>query len=236
MKIKGLLLLSLCLQTLYVSAGVMPSQSRIIYHAQDKEQTLMLANTNDYPVIVQNWVDNGEGTPEAKHIPFVSIPPVFQLDTSDVKGIRVVYNQSPLPEDRESLFWFNIYEIPPEKKGVNPDNSVLVTMNTQIKLFYRPTGITSIPEDAIKQISCYKQSLSVIECNNPSPIYLSIIDIKMSHANGKTQGPTDGEFIVPPKSKKIFNFNEPVDSGQKITLVYLNDFGEMLSDESHRLN
>lgn len=52
MKIKGLLLLSLCLQTLYASAGIMPSQSRIVYHAQDKEQSLMLANTNDYPVIV----------------------------------------------------------------------------------------------------------------------------------------------------------------------------------------
>ena len=214
----------------------MPSQSRIIYHALDKEQTLMLANTNEYPVIVQNWIDNGEGTPEAKNIPFVSVPPVFRLEKSDIQGVRVIYNHAPLPTDAESLFWFNIYEIPPEKKGVNPDNSVLVTMNTQIKLFYRPEKITTQPEEAIKQLSCTKQSASVIECNNPSPIYLSVIDIKISTDGGKILRATDSELMLAPNSKKSFNFNGSVNNGQKLMVVYLNDFGEAISYEKNRLN
>jgi len=236
MKIKGLLLLSLFLQTLYASAGIMPSQSRIVYHAQDKEQSLMLANTNDYPVIVQNWVDNGEGTPEASNIPFVSVPPILRMEKADVQGVRVIYNRTPLPGDTESLFWFNIYEIPPEKKGVSPDNSVLVTMNTQIKLFYRPAAITIQPEEAIKQLTCTKQSVSVIECSNPSPIYLSVIDIKIGTDGGKVLSATDSDLMLAPKSKKSFNFNGSVNNGQKLIMVYLNDFGEKLSDETNRLN
>ena len=236
MKIKGLLLLSLCLQTLYTSAGIMPSQSRIVYHAQDKEQSLMLANTNDYPVIVQNWVDNGEGTPEASNIPFVSIPPILRMEKADVQGVRVIYNRTLLPADTESLFWFNIYEIPPEKKGVSPDNSVLVTMNTQIKLFYRPAAITIQPEEAIKQLTCTKQSSSVIECSNPSPIYLSVIDIKIGTDGGKVLSATDSEFMLAPKSKKSFNFNDSVNNGQKMMMTYLNDFGERISYETNKLN
>ncbi len=91
-------------------AGVMPSQSRIVYNAEDNSQSLMLANTNSYPVIVQTWIDNGEGSPDTRNIPFVSIPPIFRLERGDVKGIRVIYNKtSSLPEDKESLFWLYIY-------------------------------------------------------------------------------------------------------------------------------
>ncbi|WP_285803371.1 fimbria/pilus periplasmic chaperone, partial [Escherichia coli] len=41
----------------------MPSQSRVIFNASDRMQSLMLVNTNSYPVVVQTWADNGEGDP-----------------------------------------------------------------------------------------------------------------------------------------------------------------------------
>ncbi|MEM8325871.1 molecular chaperone, partial [Morganella morganii] len=119
------LLFSLSMITMNAYCGIMPSQSRIIYHEEDKEQSLMLANTNEYPVIVQTWIDRGEGNPETVNIPFISIPPVFRMEPSDIKGVRIIYNKDKLPDNKESLFWFNIYEIPPEKKEFNPENSVL---------------------------------------------------------------------------------------------------------------
>lgn len=232
MNTKGLLF-ALCLPALYLHAGIMPSQSRIIYHAQDKDRSLMLANTNDYPVIVQNWIDKGEGTPESKNIPFISIPPVFRLEPTDVKGIRVIYNQAPLANDIESLFWFNIYEVPPEKKGAVSDNSVLVTMNTQIKLFFRPEGITEVPEQAIKQVRCSKQSPTEIACYNPSPIHLSVIDINTDSVTEKGQGATGDDFMLLPKSKKSFYFKDSIKSLYKLNMVYINDFGEMIRAETH---
>jgi len=228
--------LSLFFLTIHVNAGIMPSQSRVIYHAQDKEQTLMLVNTNDYPVVVQNWIDKGEGTPEAQDIPFVSVAPIFRLEALDVKGIKIIYNHAPLPQDVESLYWLNIYEIPPEKKDVNPENSVLVTMNTQIKLLYRPKGVTQIPEEAIKQVTCRKQTPVVIECNNPSAIHLSVVDIKISSERGKMQNASGSDFMLTPKSKKSFTFNDSVGNPQKITLAYINDSGEAVNYEINKID
>lgn len=62
---KSVLLLLTVLFVQSVEAGIMPASSRIIYRDGDRETTLMLVNTNDYPVLVQSWVDNGEGSPEA---------------------------------------------------------------------------------------------------------------------------------------------------------------------------
>ena len=230
------LLFSLYLASVHTNAGIMPAQSRIIYHAQDKEQSLMLVNTNDYPVIVQNWVDNGEATPDAKDIPFVSIPPIFRLDTSDVHGIRIIYNHAPLSQDIESLFWLNIYEIPPEKKDVKPENSILVTMNTQIKLLFRPEGVTQIPEEAIKLVTCRKKTSLVIECKNPSPIHLSVIEIKIQTKSGQTQNATGGDFMLIPKDKKSFTFKDSIENIQKIDMVYLNDTGGKMSYEINKID
>lgn len=211
-------------------AGIMPSQSRIVYSAQDKSQSLMLVNTNSYPVIVQTWVDHGEGSPDTPGIPFVSIPPVFRLETGDVKGIRLIYNKTLLlPQDRESLFWFNIYEIPPEKKDIKPENSVLVTMNTQIKLFFRPQGITMTSEEAIKKLACQQKTDTVITCHNPSPVYLSMIAAEVNTASGSAIKAKGGDFLMAPKSEKEFSFPATIKSKDQINFSYISELGDHLS-------
>lgn len=206
-------------------AGVMPSQSRIIYESQAKDKSLMLANTNDYPVIVQTWIDKGEGTPNSADIPFISIPPVFRLDASGVKGIRVIYNQKHLPGDKESLFWFNIYEIPPEKKKVSADKSVLVTMNTQIKLFYRPSSITITAENAIKELTCRQQSNNTLHCLNPTPIYLSIIGVRLKGTNGSNQDTISNELMIAPLSHALYQFRDGKLLSGVLILHYIDDNG-----------
>lgn len=37
----------------HVSAGLVAGATRMIYQPESRERTLMLANTNDYPVVVQ---------------------------------------------------------------------------------------------------------------------------------------------------------------------------------------
>ena len=83
---KSVLLLLTVLFVLSVEAGIMPASSRIIYRDGDREKTLMLVNTNDYPVLVQSWVDNGEGSPEAASPPFVVLPPVSAWLRDEPRG------------------------------------------------------------------------------------------------------------------------------------------------------
>ncbi len=56
---------------------------------------------------------------------------------------RLVFNGSRLPQDRESLFWFNLLDIPPEPKNGKTDNYLQLAIRSRIKLFYRPAGVAA---------------------------------------------------------------------------------------------
>lgn len=84
-------------------AGIMANMTRVIYHQGDKERSVLLANTNSYPVIVQNWVDHGEANPQTE-TPFVVLAPIFHLPAQKIQAIRIIYNGDHLPADRESVF------------------------------------------------------------------------------------------------------------------------------------
>lgn len=215
------------------TAGVMPSRSRIVYTEKMREQSLMLVNTNAYPVIVQTWVDNGQGTPDVSNIPFVSVPSVFRLEPQSIKGIRILYNGSPVPRNRESLYWFNIYEIPPDKKDSAVENSVLVTMNTQIKLFYRPAGINVTPEEAMPKITCTRNDKRSLLCHNPSPIHLSVIALKARHG-GITLNSQDADLLISPFSDKIYHLNKVLPDKFSVEFSYINDAGEQHTWNSSR--
>ena len=118
-------------------AGVMASRTRVIYEQGQTERSLMLANINPYPVVVQTWVNDGEDqqAPEKSTSPMIALPSVFRMQPGAVQGLRILYNGDALPKDRESVFWINLYEIAP-KSGATPapEAAVALAMNTQMKI------------------------------------------------------------------------------------------------------
>ena len=64
-------LLIMFLAPLRVYAGLIASGTRVIYTEGTREISLMLANTNSWPVIVQSWVDDGSGNPAYTGAPFI---------------------------------------------------------------------------------------------------------------------------------------------------------------------
>ncbi|MCP1576964.1 P pilus assembly chaperone PapD [Herbaspirillum rubrisubalbicans] len=131
------LLMSLCGIT---EAGVMPERTRLVLSQGSADISLRLANTNAYPVLVQSWVDRGEGNlaPDTVLSSMFVMPAVLRLQPHDISQIRVLYTGDSLPADRESVFWLNLYEIP----LLRPDQPqeaarLLLGLNTQIKVFYR---------------------------------------------------------------------------------------------------
>lgn len=227
MKVSLHILAVFCSFSISAHAGVMPSQSRIIYNSDDNDASIMLANTNNYPVIVQTWVDKGEGNPDVHEVPFISIPPVFYLEPAGVKGIRILYNKAELPKEKESLFWINIYEIPPERKNITPDNSVLVTMNTQIKLFYRPSNLNTTPDKAIKKLTCDLNDKESISCSNASPIHISVTDFRVLSSDGTSVKAINAEYILNPFGKTLYHFQSKI-IPLKVSIQYIDDSGNKL--------
>lgn len=227
-RITGCLFLLLTLSTFNLSlAGIMAETTRLIFPAGATERSLMLANTNQYPVLVQTWVDNGDvnNTPEKTDSPFIVIPAVFKMGAGEIRGIRVVFKTQQLPQDKESVFWLNLYEIPPTSTQASGDKAkLLVAMNTQMKIFYRPKSLTK-KVDTIQdnlQFSLIKENDTLIlNCHNDSAFYASFGSLKLLAA-GKTYKPeTKLDMMVAPFSTDKFIFKTgPIAKGLQFDLEF----------------
>ncbi len=88
MKKLRIYLLHLLLLGNVCQAGMTIESSRVVFSASDRERSLLLANNNSYPVIVQTWVDNGDlkNTPETvDNVPVIPLPAVFRLEPQEKK-------------------------------------------------------------------------------------------------------------------------------------------------------
>lgn len=95
--------------------------------------------------LTQVWVDDGrvQNQPEKDAAPFIVLPPIVRIEPGKGQSWRTVFNGSRLPQDRESLFWFNLLDIPPEPKNGKTDNYLQLAIRSRIKLFYRPAGVAA---------------------------------------------------------------------------------------------
>jgi len=125
---------------LSAQASVVISSTRIIYPQPHKEVTVRLESRNQVPVLIQTWLDNGDehSTPELANIPFVVTPPIFRMEPGKQQVVRVAYTGEGLPPAQESLFWFNVLEVPAQARGVQPSNQLQLAFRTRIKLILRP--------------------------------------------------------------------------------------------------
>jgi len=216
------LLQLLCVGTLTVAlltlvgpgahAGLLAEATRIIYPAGAPARTLTLTNTNDWPVVVQTWFDRGAGDPEVSPAPpFIALPAIFRLSPGGVQTLRIVYTGEPLPADRESVYWLNLYEIPPAVAGDatpdDPDADRLdLAVNTQLKLFYRPDAVPA-PEGLAEQLRfslAQENDHWVIDCHNPTPWHASFAGLSVDGVNHGTTSELharqDPDMMTPPHS------------------------------------
>ncbi|WP_281077791.1 fimbrial biogenesis chaperone [Klebsiella quasivariicola] len=227
-------LLIMLLAPLRVYAGLIASGTRVIYTEGTREISLMLANTNSWPIIVQSWVDDGSGNPAYAGAPFIVLPSVFRLQPEGIQGLRIVYNQTPLPRDRESVFWINLYEIPPVSKNMPEQSRLQLAMNTQLKIFYRPQGLSPVPGSAVAGLKfrvLQEGGRWYVECDNPSPWHISFTDIIVRH--GKTQRHVEREMdmMTAPFSQRRYTLSGkiPMTSASEIQFYYIDDRGAILN-------
>ncbi len=125
-------------------AGVTAERTRLVFVEGQREASLLLVNQNPYPVLVQAWVDDGalDGEPDTALAPFLPLPPVFRLEPGRQRSLRLLATGQAQARDRESLYWLNIYEIPPQATAEAAGRPRLtVTLRTQMKVLYRPHGL-----------------------------------------------------------------------------------------------
>ncbi|WP_053074504.1 molecular chaperone [Chromobacterium sp. LK1] len=162
-------------------AGLMAESTRVVFAGGSAEQSLQLINLNRYPVLVQAWVDDGrlDSGPDTlgAEAAVMPMPPIFRLNPDGQISLRLIATGTPLPVDRESLFWLNLYEIPPARMDLPAAARTLtVTLRTQMKVLMRPAGLRAALEDLPRWLRfavTREPSGAQLRIDNPSPYFAS---------------------------------------------------------------
>lgn len=218
----------LTLWSFTASAGIIAFTTRVVFREGQTQQSLMVVNTNPWPIIVQTWVDEGDITVMPGHVktPFVVVPALFRLQPKAMQGLRLIYNQASLPADRESVFWLNLYEIPPTQAELSAQaQSVVLTMNTQMKIFWRPASLTA-PEKAAEKLRFYRESEAIV-CVNPTPYYVSFAALAVTTADSRQAVEQLPDMMSPPFSTKRYPLAEgkPITMALSVNAVLIDDNG-----------
>ncbi|MBL5903994.1 molecular chaperone [Serratia fonticola] len=167
----------------YASASVIIHGTRVVFPSDKQEVSLRIENDNSLPVLVQAWVDDGHSAMSAKmpKTPFAITPPMFRMEPNQGQSLRIIYNGSISVKDRESVFWVNVFEIPPTDAN-NKENSLQLAFRSRIKLFYRPAELATPKTDELaKKMQCTGNKetpqMLTLSCKNTSPYYLSFSQV-----------------------------------------------------------
>jgi P pilus assembly protein, chaperone PapD len=213
---KTLIAFSVMLSVTSVEAAIALDRTRAIFPGNQKSIALNIKNDNKMkPYLAQSWLENNYGAKIES--PFMVVPPLQRVEPDKKSVVRINdTGASSLPQDRESVFWFNIREIPP--KSDNP-NVLQVALQTRIKLFYRPAAI--IPDKYARwddQLILHPVA-NGYRVENPTPYYMTIVGI-----SGGEHEVIDKSFqatMIEPKSEKVLPskiYNTPY-------VTTINDFG-----------
>jgi len=179
------LLLMLCSWS--VHAGLVLQGSRIIYDEARGEATVKLEYVGEGPILLQVWLDSGqERAPGEDEVPFILTPAVARLEPGAGQAIRILRTQEGLPQDRESVFYFNTLEVPPSPTGLIAEEAAYMqfSIRGRFKFFYRPKGLPSASDKAIQALRFTLAEPDAdgrhqLRVHNPSPYHITFSTVAL---------------------------------------------------------
>lgn len=201
-------------------AAINVDRTRIIMNSREKTIAITLNNDNKHsPFLAQSWVTDADGI---KTNALMALPPLQRIDGGQKGQVRITQVRAltaRLPQDRETLFWFNVRGIPPKADG---DNILQLTMQSRLKLFYRPVSIARGFSDQSEKKLVAEREVGGLTLKNPTPYYITVawLGTDRSHPlSGFGQG-----GMVPPFASLPLKAVLPAEA-QHLWVGYIDDYG-----------
>lgn len=196
-------------------AGIVLYPSRLVVTSSDSAGVLeSLQNTAPSSAfLVQSYISypDGQRYPGLASAYFQVVPPLTRVEAKGKAVVRIVplAALAQLPQDRESLFYFNAKAIPslaplarnPAER--NTGASVAMTITTRLKLFYRPRLAMSAAQ-AYGQLQFIRQP-GLMRVKNPTPYYIQLA--KLSFAGQPVALQQDGNDLLAPFGEQLYAAN-----------------------------
>ncbi|RQB74124.1 molecular chaperone [Pseudomonas aeruginosa] len=183
----------------YASLSVVGT--RFVYPADASALTIRVGNAGMRPALVQAWLDRGDDRldPSAIRVPFILSPPLLRMDPQETQALQLRHTGEPLPDDRESLFWLNLLEVPSRED--DGGNLLLVSYRLRMKVLFRPRGLAGDPLEAARQVAWRLRAATrpgdraVLEADNRSPYHVSLVHLELGEGAGSL---SLGSVTLPP--------------------------------------
>ncbi|QXN64914.1 fimbria/pilus periplasmic chaperone [Serratia fonticola] len=215
----GVLLGALAAQQ--VQAAIALDRTRVVFNGSQDSLSLNISNQNkQLPYLAQGWLEDEQGNKIQS--PLTVLPPVQRIEPGKSSQIKVQALPAAklLRQDRESVFYFNLREIPPKS---DKPNTLQIALQTRIKLFYRPAAIAidANAQPPQEQLTMSRQGDKYV-VNNPTPYFVTLVDV-----SSKMDGEGVKEFepmMVPPMGNLPLTVSA-ASVGNNPVLTYVNDYG-----------
>lgn len=202
-------------------AAIALDRTRVVFPGGEDSISLNVANENQQlPYLAQSWIENEQG--EKISSPLIVLPPVQRVEPGAKTMIKIQGSPalSHLPQDRETLFYFNLREIPPRS---NTANTLQIALQTKVKLFYRPAALVMDPSTTTpwqEKLTLIRQADGYV-VHNPTPYYITINEAMAKGGKSSAQFKT---VMVAPKSDAPLGVSAST-LGSTPQLSYINDYG-----------
>ncbi|WP_295554701.1 fimbrial biogenesis chaperone [uncultured Stenotrophomonas sp.] len=208
------------------SAAVTIQGTRVIHDAsQGRDTTVKASNSGDAVAMTQVWIDDGDSRARPEHVvvPFRLTPAEPRLlQPKQGQAYRITYaprpSEAPLPGDRESLFYFNLLDIPPKPSDAAGKNLLQFAVRTRIKLFYRPAGLPGNARDAAATLQ-WSADGDALQVRNPSAYHVSLSSLTL--ADGRS---VDVDMIAPGAQVR-YALPEGAAMPATVAFKWLDDYG-----------
>ncbi|WP_097305449.1 fimbria/pilus periplasmic chaperone [Pseudomonas chlororaphis] len=196
------------------AGGISLGATRAIYLSDKQQISLTVSNSDEQaPNLIQSWISDKDNKKTSE---FIVTPPLFIIQPKRENALRIIHVGAPLSQTQETLFWINVKAIPATDKVQTQSELQLAVVN-RIKLFYRPIGLKTKPEDALALLRFHRQGAQLF-IENPSAYYLTLVNLKL----GSSALPNT---MLPPHSK--VSLAASTNSGERVTFQTINDYGAL---------
>lgn len=192
--------------------GITFDGTRVIYpeSASNGVAFNITNNTNETYLLqarVKNWYE-GRNESDAiydnsiNNIPFIVVPPLSRFESMEKITLHIRMTNDILPKDRESVFSLSIKSIPNQGSKNNEKNKLILALQNNIKLFYRPSNLVEMDSNSRLNSLIFEACESELVVKNPTPYYITLSELMIGDVNLLSSG----ERMISPFGNKSYSF------------------------------